>query len=194
MRYIHLLIPMLLVPAMLQGQHVTIEEGKAVGALRLGQSFEEVVSILGFGGDLKTYDEYLAEELFSEDPDKALECVLGFEYFIKYEHLLTLPVSYVYFKDNKICQIKVSSFPEYYFNIAKDSRTSRGLDFWAQNQQIVSLYGNPDFQAEYEDFILNTSFYFDEGIAFDLRDKMFRIAHIFEKPSANVVSKFTSAF
>jgi len=109
-------------PFLVCGQDIIIEEGAGVGALRIGQSFEEVVEVLGFSGDLKTYDDYLAEELFNENPETAFECVLGFDYYVKYTHLLKLPVSYVFFKDNVLTQIMVSSFPEYYFSIAKDSR------------------------------------------------------------------------
>ena len=69
------------------GQSVLVQEGVGVGPLKLGQSFEEVVHILGFGGDLKNFDDYLAEELFQDDPEIALECAIGFEYYVKYEHL-----------------------------------------------------------------------------------------------------------
>ena len=136
----------------------------------------------------------IAEELFQEDPEVALECAIGFEYYVKYEHLLTLPVSYVFFKDNVITQIKVSSFPEYYFAIAQDTRTSSGLDFWSEGNSVTGIYGDPDLKVNYESFILDAYFYFDKGITFNLRDDNFRSAHIYSKLDQEAVQKFKSEF
>ena len=177
-----------------KGQSVLVQEGVGVGPLKLGQSFEEVVHILGFGGDLKNFDDYLAEELFQDDPEIALECAIGFEYYVKYEHLLTLPVSYVFFKNDVITQIKVSSFPEYYFAIARDTRTSNGLDFWSEDNSVTNIYGNPDLKVNYESFILDAYFYFDKGITFNLRDGNFRSAHIYSKLDQQTIEKFKSEF
>lgn len=181
-------------PFLLKSQHIVVEEGVGVGPLRLDQSFEEVVNILGFGGDLKTYDDYLAEELFNEDPEIALECAIGFEYYVKYEHLLTLPVSYVFFKDNKINQIKISSFPAYYFAIAKDTKTKNGLNFWDESNQVVDIYGSPDLTVNYEGFILDSYFYFESGITVNLREDNYRSAHIYTRPNQDVIESFTKGF
>ena len=194
MKLLCLLIFLALTPFFLMGQHVIIEEGIGVGPLKLGQSFEEVVHVLGFGGDLKTYDDYLAEELFNEDPEFALECAIGFEYYVKYEHLLTLPVSYVFFKDNAINQIKVSSFPEYYFAIAQDTKTKNGLDFWATDQELIAIYGSPDLQVNYDGFILDSYFYFKNGITINLRDNNYRSAHIYPVPGKTVIETFKKEF
>lgn len=176
------------------GQNLVIDEGEGIGQLKLGQSFEEVVNILGFNGDLKTFDDYLAEELFNEDPEIALECVIGFEYYVKYEHLLTLPVSYVFFKDNEISQIKVSSFPEYYFAIAKDTKTKSGLNFWSESNNVIDIYGSPDLKVNYDSFILDSYFYFDDGITLNLRDGNYRSAHIYPKLDASTIEKFSEEF
>jgi hypothetical protein len=127
MRHLTLSILLFLTSIVLQGQEIVIVEGSAVGPLKLGQSFEEVVNILGFNGDLKTYDDYIAEELFFEDPENQLECAIGFDYYVKYEHLLKLPIAYIYFKDNVINQVKVSSFPAYYFSIARATKNQAGV-------------------------------------------------------------------
>jgi hypothetical protein len=60
MRLFYLLV-FFISPLFLKGQNVIIEEGVGVGSVKIGQSYEEVVDILGFGGDLKNYDDYLAE-------------------------------------------------------------------------------------------------------------------------------------
>lgn len=194
MKYTILSVFILFVSYYSQGQQLIIEEGTGVGPLKLGQSFEEVVNILGFNGDLKTYEDYLAEELFFVEPDRVLECVIGFDYYVKYKHLLTLPVSYVYFKDNVINQIKLSSFPEYYFSIARNTKTSRGLEFWTESNQLQQIYGLPDLQVNYDSFILRASFYFDEGITFFLRDDHFRTAHVYIRQPQNLYNKFKSQF
>lgn len=194
MKYFYLLILFTATTFLLKGQHVIIEEGVGVGPLKLGQSFEEVVNILGFGGELKTYDDYLAEELFNEDPDIALECAIGFEYYVKYEHLLTLPVSFVYFKDNMINQIKVSSFPEYYFSIAQDTKTKNGLNFWAEGSNVVDVYGSPDLKVNYDSFILDSYFYFENGITVNLRENNYRTAHIYPGLDPVAIEKFSNEF
>lgn len=194
MKFLSLSFFLLTVSFFLRGQNLIIEEGVGVGPLKLGQSFEEVVNVLGFSGDLKTYDDYLAEELFSVDPDIALECVIGFDYYVKYEHLLTLPVSYVFFKDNVITQIKVSSFPEYYFAIAKDTKTKNGLNFWAERKNVENVYGIPDLKVNYDSFIIDSYFYFDDGITLNLRDNNYRSAHIYPKPDRSVLEKFRKEF
>ena len=194
MRFIYFFILSFAISLFGHGQELIIDEGVGIGDLKIGQSFEEVVNILGFSGDLKTYDDYLAEELFNEDPEIALECVIGFEYYVKYEHLLTLPVSYVFFKDNAISQIKVSSFPEYYFAIAKDTKTKNGLDFWSETNHVTDLYGSPDLKVNYDSFILDSYFYFEDGITFNLREGNYRSAHIYPKLDATTAKKFSEEF
>lgn len=194
MRFLYFFVLFTAVSLLSYGQKLVINEGEGIAQLKLGQSFEEVVDVLGFSGDLKTYDDYLAEELFNEDPEIALECVIGFEYYVKYEHLLTLPVSYVFFKDNEISQIKVSSFPEYYFAIAKDTKTKNGLNFWSESNNVIDIYGSPDLKVNYESFILDSYFYFDDGITLNLRDGNYRSAHIYPKLDASTIEKFSEEF
>jgi hypothetical protein len=193
MRLFYLLV-FFISPLFLKGQNVIIEEGVGVGSVKIGQSYEEVVDILGFGGDLKNYDDYLAEELFNEDPEIALECAIGFDYYVKYELLLALPISYVFFKDNLISQIKVSSFPEYYFSVAKDTRTKDGLDFWAEEKSVVDIYGVPGLKVNYENFILNSYFYFGNGITINFRENNYRSAHIYKKLDPQTIEAFSKEF
>ena len=194
MKILYLLVFIFSTPILLKGQHLIIEEGIGVGPLKLGQSYEDVVHILGFGGEIKTYEDYLAQELFNEDPEIALECAIGFEYYVKYEHLLILPISYIYIKDNVINQIKVSSFPEYYFSIARDTKTKNGLDFWANNTDLIDIYGSPDLQVNYDGFILDSYFYFKNGITINLRDNNYRSAHIYPAPSVALIERFKNEF
>lgn len=172
------------------GQHIT--PGRGIEALKLGQTYEEVVEVLGFKGTLRTYDEYVAEELFNMDPEDALECVIGFDYYVRYAHLLTLPVSYVFFREGRLVQIMVSSIPEYYHAMARKVETNQGLRFWSESQDVEKIYGRPEMQKKYPDYMLNTMFYLDEGIAMDIREDLYRSVHIFELPSTPLTGKFHS--
>ena len=189
---IFLVFALLTLPA--AAQDIVIKEGRGVGSLEIGQSYEQVQDVLGFHGQLKTYDDYLAEELFNEDPEDFLECEIGFDYYIKFEHLLTLPVSYVFFKDDKVNQIKVSSFPAYYFAIAKSTKTESGLHFWDTEEKMAEIYGRPALTADYENFIIKSSFYFRKGITFSSRDGAVRSAHLYLPPDAGLTEKFKSRF
>jgi hypothetical protein len=192
MKQIVLISAIVLVAGFSHAQKIIITEGDGVGLLKIGQSMDELVNILGFKGTLKSYEDYVAEELFTEDPAKSLECIIGFDYYIKYQHLITVPVSYIFIKNNVVSQIKLTSFPEYFFGISRATTTSNGLPFWANKDEMIKLYGNPDATREYESFILETSVYFDRGIAFSFRDSNYRVAHIFKKPSADLIKKFNS--
>ncbi len=194
MKYAHLLLFFVFSPFISDGQHTVIEEGVGVGQLKIGQTYKEVEDILGFAGNLKTYDDYLAEELFNESPEIALECALGFDYYVKYEHLLTLPISYVFFKDNIVSQIKISSFPAYYFPVAKDAQTKTGLNFWASNKEVIDVYGDPELKVVYDGLILDAYFYFENGITINLRENDYRSAHIYTKPDQGIIENFRKAF
>ncbi len=175
----------------MHGQSI-INPGDGIGPLHIGQTYQQVTSILGFNGKLKTYDDYVADELFNIDPKKSLECAIGFDYYVKYEYLLTMPVSYVFFKDNKVNQIRVTSIPEYYVSLARDVRTTDGLEFWADPQRVYTVYGKPDFTFNYDAFILKSDFYFSKGITISIRDDYYRVAHIYSPMSNDMVKKFES--
>lgn len=194
MKHLYLMMLIVFAPFISNGQHTVIEEGVGVGPLKIGQTYEEVEEILGFAGKLRTYKEYLADELFNESPKIALECALGFDYYVKYEHLLTLPVSFVFFKDDVVSQIMVSSFPAYYFPIAKDAQTKNGLNFWESDKKILDIYGEPELKVVYDGLILDAYFYFKNGITINLREDDYRSAHIYSKPDERIVENFSKAF
>lgn len=188
MKKLGLIWMMAVIAAPVFAQQIT--SGRGIEALKLGQTYEEVVEVLGFKGKLKTYDNYLAEELFNMNPEEALECALGFDYYVRYEYLLTLPVSYAFFKDNRLVQMMISSIPQYYHALARDVETEKGLKFWSGAAAVEQLYGPPAMQKQYPDFILNTMFYPDNGIAMQVRDDLYRSVHIFQLPSSDVVAEF----
>jgi hypothetical protein len=169
---------------------VQLLPGEGIGPLKIGQSYEEVVSILGFKGKLKTYSDYVAEVLFSENPSDFLECRIGFDYYVRYEHLLTLPVSYVFYEDDKINQIMVSSLPAYYRDLARDVQTPQGLAFWSTDEAIRRQYGAESLLRDYPGFMTTEMFYFSKGLGLQLRNREFRNAHIFKPPDAELQRSF----
>jgi len=169
-----------------------IVPGEGVGPFKIGQSYEEMSFILGFKGEIKTYDDYLNEVLFTEDPADALECLIGFDYYIKFEHLLTLPVSYVYFKNNEINQIRVTSLPVYYRSIAEDINTLEEVHFWEYKEKVHEVFGEPDLVKDYNDFMFKAWFYFKKGIVLNFRDGKYRAAHIYKFPGAGPVREFSN--
>lgn len=170
------------------GMGQTITPGRALEALKLDLTYEEVVEVLGFEGKVKTYNDYIAEELFSTDPEDALECQIGFDTYVRYEYLLTLPVSYVYFKDGKVVGFRASSLPEYYHALAQDIKTDEGLEFWAVHDRVESVYGQPELVKDYDDFIIRSYFYFDKGITVNEREGLYRSVHIYHPPSEEIVT------
>ena len=192
MKHLYLALYLVCITITAIAQTIIIDEGAGIGQLRIGQTYDDVVNTMGFTGKLKSYDDYLADELFMENPNSVLECIIGFDYYIKYTHLITLPVSYIFFRNNTVVQIKVTSFPEYLFSIANATSTQKGLKFWDSPDDMQRFYGKPQMTRKYDTTMLESSFYFNEGIAFSYREDNFRIAHIFRTPSAEVLKKFES--
>jgi len=170
---------------------IALIPAEGIGMLKIGQSYEEVQSILGFG-KLKTYEDYLEEELFSQQPGAMLECVIGFDYYIKYEYLITLPVEYIYFKNDTVNQIKVTSFPEYYRDLCEDVQTPDNLRFWEDEASMKDAYGNPAFDYDYDWYLLKSYFYPNKGIVFNFRENKCRTAHIIPQMSTEVIEKLKS--
>ena len=73
-------------------------------------------------------------------------------------------------------------------------KTKTGLDFWASTRRVEELYGTPDLKVNYDSFILNSYFYFNKGITFNLREDNYRTAHIYRSPPENLLSEFKDQF
>jgi hypothetical protein len=168
-----------------------IVPGQGIGPLLIGQSYEEVVALLGFEGKLKTFSDYVSEVLFSESPDNYLECRIGFDYYVRYEHLLTLPVSYVFYKEDKINQIMVSSLPAYYRDLSRDIKTAQGSAFWGTAEDIRRSYGVESVIRDFPAFMYSAMFYFSRGISFHMHSGEYRTAHIFQPPGADLMQSFS---
>ena len=119
-----------------------------------------------------------------------LECVIGFDYYMKFEHLMSLPVHFIFFKNDKINQILITSFPEYFFSISKDVRMDNGLQFFASKDEVTSAMGEADLEYDYEWYLLKSCFYFTKGLTFNFRDGEFRTAHIHNVVSTEKANQF----
>jgi hypothetical protein len=69
-------------------------------------------------------------------------------------------------------------------------QTEKGLRFWSEAAKVEQLYGPPAVEKQYPDFIMNTMFYLDNGIAMQVRDDLYRSVHIFEMPSPDIAEQF----
>jgi len=170
------------------GQDLPLKPGSGFENLKIGDSFESVRETLGFGKK-KTYEKYLADELFDREPGEALECLIGFDYYMKIEYLVTLPILYVYFKDDKVIQIKSTSFPEYYNPICEDVVIGDDLKFWSGVDKMHAVLGKEDVFINEDYLILETFGYLSKGIAFSAREKQIRMIHVFRPVTGSEKSK-----
>lgn len=172
-------------------QAFKIDPGVGFEMLKVGDSFEKVQSTVGFG-KLKTYKQYIAEELFDRSPEQAVECMLGFDHYLKFEHLIPIPVFHIFFKDDKVCQILVSSFPDYYRPLSEDVVIKENLRFWDDRKKLKSVMGTANFINEDEYLILESHLYLDYGVTFNFRDNALRTVHVFKVPDPAVGNSIIS--
>ena len=173
------------------GQNIALNSGSGFKDLKIGDTYDQVEDVLGFGKK-KSYEKYLADELFDRDPNEALECVIGFDYYIKLEYLITLPILYVYFKDDKVVQIKTTSFPEYYSAICEDVITDNNLKFWSNIDKMKQAMGKEDIFLDEEYLILKSYVYLSKGISFSTREDKVRMIHIFKPVGGSEKSRITA--
>ena len=111
--------------------------GEGIMDVKIGADWDEVEWELGFKG----------EKVDKADVDPELTFIanaarVDFDFVVKYQHLMWLPVSELFFKDDKICMIQLSSYPEYYKMFCADIGTVEGLNFWDNPSSVNEVYGN----------------------------------------------------
>jgi hypothetical protein len=102
--------------------------------VKLGADMDEIEWELGFPGEKLRFEQ--ADEKF-----KLIAKNAGIDFDIingKYNHIMWLPVSDVLLKDDKVCMIQLSSYPEYNQMISADIGTTEGLNFWDGVDQLSS--------------------------------------------------------
>ncbi len=176
---IALFLVVFFVPLESEDKNIQLLPGLGFNEIKIGDNLESVQQKIGFGKK-KSYNVYLADELFDRDPKEALECLIGFDHYIKYEYLLTLPIQYIFFKDDKVVQIKTTSFPEYYHSICEDVTIGNNIRYWQNTSEMKSVMGNEDLYVEEDYLILDTYHYFTKGVTFSAREKQIRNVHIYK--------------
>ena len=111
--------------------------GEGLMDVKIGADWDEIEWELGFKGKKLEKGE--------EDPDLSFisdVSAVDFDFVVSYQHIMWLPVSALFFKDNKVCMIQLSSYPEYYTMLCVDIGTVEGLNFWDNQSHTKELYGN----------------------------------------------------
>ena len=104
--------------------------------VKIGADWDEIEWELGFRGVKINKTDTPQELKFI-----AQEAGIDFDFVVCYQHIMWLPVSDLFFKDDKVCMIQVSSYPEYYQMLCADIGTTEGLNFWDNAEKVKEIYG-----------------------------------------------------
>jgi hypothetical protein len=146
--------------------------GEGIMDVKLGADMDEVEWELGFRGEKIEFDK--ADEKVKLIAENA---GIEFDFLIKYKHIMWLPVSDVLLKDNKVCMIQLSSYPEYNQMISADIGTIEGLNFWDGVDQVKQLYGN---YITFDDGDKTIVIMNQKGLGVELSENEVRTMFIFE--------------
>ena len=125
---------------------------------------------------------FKGEMISSESSDKGANHIansldMSYDFLVTYQHLMWLPISELYFKENKLCMIRLSSYPEYNQMICGDLGTMEGLSFWDDPEKVVSIYGSIDSQSNSDKTYY---IYSEKGLAVEMTDNEVRAMFIFQ--------------
>jgi hypothetical protein len=110
--------------------------GEGIMDIKLGADMDEIEWELGFRGEKLSFEQ--ADEEFKLIAKNA---GIDFDYLVRYNHIMWLPVSGLLLKDDKVCMIQLSSYPEYNQMLSADIGTTEGLNFWDTPAEIKKVYG-----------------------------------------------------
>lgn len=114
--------------------------GEGIMDVKIGADWDEIEWELGFRGEKVDFSDSREEiKMIAQKAD------IEFDFMIKFNHLMWLPVSELLFKDGKVCMVQLSSYPEYNQMMSADIGTLEGLNFWDGTNEIEQVYG--DFQS-----------------------------------------------
>jgi hypothetical protein len=145
--------------------------GEGIMDVKLGADMYEVEWELGFKGKRIEKDQV-------DDRMKTIADVAGidFDYLIQYNHIMWLPVSELLLKDDKVCMVQLSSYPEYNQMLSADIGTMEGLNFWDSSVEIEKIYGKFQIIDYNEKSIVCLK---DEGLGMELSNNEIRTMFIF---------------
>jgi len=146
--------------------------GQGLMDVKIGADWDEVEWELGFRG--KKFDKE------KTDQDLLLiakEAEIDFDFVVRYQHIMWLPVSDLFFKNDKICMIQISSYPEYNDMICADIGTTEGLNFWDDVERVKNIYGNnTELKKDGKSYIVFNT----QGLGVELSDNEVRAMFIFQ--------------
>ncbi len=145
--------------------------GEGLMDIKIGIDWDEVEWELGFKGNKIEKGSVSPQLKFIAE-----KAEIDFDFVVSYRHIMWLPVSDLFFKDNLVCMIQLSSYPEYNKMLCADIGTVEGLNFWDDKEKIDELYGEqqiyPFDQKSYIAII-------DKGIGVEMLDNEVRTMIIF---------------
>ena len=109
--------------------------GEGIMDVKIGADWDEVEWELGFKGERVEKNSVEKEKIFLTE-----KTGVDFDFMVRYQHLMWLPVTDLYFKDDKVNMIVLSSYPEYYKMLCADIGTVEGLNFWDNPERVKELY------------------------------------------------------
>jgi len=146
--------------------------GEGVMDVKLGADWDQIEWELGFKGEMvEKENEDMAANHVAELTN------ISYDFIVSYQHLMWLPISELYFKDNKLCMLRLSSYPEYNQMICGDLGTLEGLNFWDNSEKVMGIYGPFD-----SDNVSGKSYYIysEKGLALEMTDNEVRAMFIFQ--------------
>ena len=146
--------------------------GEGIMDVKLGIDWDEVAWELGFKG--MKLEKANAQEGLTIIAEQAN---VDFDFAVRYQHIMWLPVTDLFFKDGKLCMLQLSSYPEYNQMLCADIGTVEGLNFWDSSAQVQQVYG------EGEEVEKNGKSYYvfpSKGIALEMLNDEVRTMVIFQ--------------
>jgi len=113
--------------------------GEGIMDVKIGADWDEVEWELGFKGERVEKHAVEKERIFLTE-----KIGIDFDFMVKYQHLMWLPVTDLYFKDDKINMLILSSYPEYYKMLCADIGTVEGLNFWDSQERVKEIYNQTE--------------------------------------------------
>ena len=145
--------------------------GEGIMDVKIGADWDEIEWELGFKG-IKINKENVAPEI----EFIAQQAGIDFDFAVRYQHIMWLPVSDLLFKDGKVCFIALSSYPEYNQMLCVDIGTTEGLNFWNEGEIVNRIYGNNTMLKNDEKSFL---IYAQKGFGVELLENELRTMFIF---------------
>lgn len=145
--------------------------GEGIMDVKIGADWDEIEWELGFKGKkIDSANTMPVLKFIAQEAD------IDFDFVVSYQHIMWLPVSDLFFKDDIVCMIQLSSYPEYNKMLCADIGTTEGLNFWDDNEKVKGIYGiNTNSKYEKKSYIV----FIDKGLGVELFEDEVRSMFIF---------------